>query len=106
MIDTHTHPVSKSKLTAIIGWMSLLLSFMSACDSTIEQTGLLVSSPDQRNTVEFYLLESGVPVYRVLHDTVVLIDTSALGFTIRDQGTWNYGFELLRVVESSKNNTW
>ena len=105
-MDTHTHPVSKSKLTAIIGWMSLLLSFMSACDSTIEQTGLLVSSPDQRNTVEFYLLESGVPVYRVLHDTVVLIDTSALGFTIRDQGTWNYGFELLRVVESSKNNTW
>ena len=83
-----------------------MLFVFQACDDTDLINSWELSSPSGNNQINLYLLEEGVPVYTVLHDSTTIIDTSQLGFVIRESGLWNFDFSILRTSTKSKNETW
>lgn len=84
----------------------LILSALGACEQTESIRSWSVESPSGNNHITFQLLEEGIPVYSVTHDSTVIIDTSQLGFIIRESGFWNIGFDILRTGTSDKDYTW
>lgn len=64
-----------------------------------------VSSPDKRTEVSFFLLE-GEPHYLITHKEQVVIDTSALGFMLKDQPPLKGNFEIANTNTSEFNETW
>ena len=65
-----------------------------------------VQSPSGTNRVEFGLNASGTPYYRVLHNEVVAIDTSAMGFELQGGPPMRDGFELVESATSATDETW
>jgi hypothetical protein len=78
----------------------------SGCADSLKTAALSCISPSGNNEVTFLLLEEGIPAYTVRHDSTLIIDTSLLGFELREHGLIGYGFDIIRSVKDSKNDTW
>ncbi|MGA9324500.1 MAG: glycoside hydrolase family 97 protein [Salegentibacter sp.] len=63
-------------------------------------------SPKDINRVEFELNEAGAPVYRVFHKDILIIDSSTLGFNLKNAPALDGDFEVLNTEKSSEDNTW
>ena len=63
-------------------------------------------SPENINQVEFELNEAGVPVYRVFHRDTLIIDSSTLGFDLKNAPALDGDFEVLNTKKSSEDETW
>ncbi|WP_088342251.1 glycoside hydrolase family 97 protein [Robiginitalea sediminis] len=87
---------------------ALLLSGLSflffACTPTGQRAS--IASPGGINEIDFFLSPEGTPMYRVLHNGQVVVDTSSLGFEFRDQPQLGSGLELMETKTATLDETW
>jgi len=91
-----THP---SRLIYI-----LALLLITACVSTNNQSST-VTSPGGVNTITFMLVD-GVPSYTVSHRSNVVVDTSKMGFVLKDLEDLSGPFEVLGMSRTTFDETW
>lgn len=84
---------------------AFFLVFLGAC-TTAEQTFIEVKSPSNNISVEFFLKSDGSPNYLVKYKDKLVIDTSALGFELKDQPALNDSFRIIRADKNSVNEQW
>ncbi len=65
-----------------------------------------VSSPGNKNTIKFFLDESGTPFYSVKHNDKIVIDASSMGFDLKGQKALKSGFKVKKSAEKDFNETW
>ena len=98
------------RLTTTLGLLLLSSLLFWACTTqptaAPEATALTVVSPDGRLKAEVFLTEAGQPAYRLRHDSVVVIDSSTLGFELRDAAPLRDGFEMVGVQRRLLDETW
>lgn len=82
----------------------LLAVLISSCQKS--QETYKISSPDQRNNIHFQLSESGAPYYLVYHGDEMIIDTSYVGFDLKDQSPFRDGFRVLSALETEIVDPW
>lgn len=80
--------------------------FMSSCEEQKSKEDYSLSSPDEKNTVTFSLTEAGKPTYTIAHDGVVVVDTSAMGFDLKDLDALSEDFEIIKTETSTADETW
>ena len=80
--------------------------FMSSCEEQKSKEDYSLSSPDEKNTVTFSLTEAGKPTYTIAHDGVVVVDTSAMGFDLKDLDALSEDFEIIKTETSAADETW
>ena len=80
--------------------------FMSSCEEQKSKENYSLSSPDEKNTVTFSLTEAGKPTYTIAHDGVVVVDTSAMGFDLKDLDALSEDFEIIKTETSTADETW
>lgn len=86
-------------------YISIIVSLLiSACTGSESPTSV-VTSPGGVNSVSFQLVD-GMPKYLVKHRDAVVIDTSALGFTLKDVSDFSGPFEIESVNQSTFDETW
>lgn len=66
---------------------------------------LSISSPDGKNKIEFELNE-GIPVYRVSHQNIEVLEPSILGFVFTDRDSLAGDLEIINWEVSSFDETW
>lgn len=86
-----------------IVFFSLVL--LNACQTPPDPSYSL-ESPDGTNRVDIYLDADGRPGYRVLREGTVVIDSSGLGFTFRDEPPLLSGMEWVESEVSSEDQVW
>lgn len=82
----------------------LSLFFLSACMSPA--TEYQTTSPDGVLKVVFRLSEAGRPTYQLFHKGQIVIDTSALGFELKDMPPLAEGFRVVKVETGGLDQTW
>lgn len=65
-----------------------------------------VASPSGNIIIEFLLTDNGTPSYTVNHNNTVVIDTSSLGFELKDQVALTKGFEIIGVNGRTNDTFW
>jgi len=88
-----------------ISFFILVLSivfFFSSCSS---DEVISLDSPDGRNHIVF-ILKDGVPYYRILREDRVVLDTSGLGFELKDMPALQGNFKMEKAVMSGKHERW
>jgi alpha-glucosidase len=75
---------------------------LSSCSSDEE---VRLDSPDSRNNIVF-ILKDGFPYYQVLRDNQVIIDTSGLGFELRDAMPLKGNFKMEHATLSGNRDRW
>ncbi|WP_370174006.1 glycoside hydrolase family 97 protein [Leeuwenhoekiella palythoae] len=80
--------------------------FMSSCEEQKSKEDYSLSSPDEKNTVTFSLTEAGKPTYTIAHDGIVVVDTSAMGFDLKDLDALSEDFEIIKTETSTADETW
>jgi len=80
--------------------------FMSSCEEQKSKEDYSLSSPDEKNTLTFSLTDTGKPTYAIAHDGVVLVDTSAMGFDLKDLDALSQDFEIIKTETSTADETW
>ncbi|HNQ83071.1 MAG TPA: glycoside hydrolase family 97 protein [Bacteroidales bacterium] len=89
----------------ILGFAPLILCFALLFSSCSSDEAVRLDSPDGRNNIVFILRE-GKPFYRVIRDTRVVIDTSALGFEIQDGLPIGDNLRMEKATMSGEQNRW
>ncbi len=64
-----------------------------------------LSSPDNKIQMEF-MVEKGVPVYSVIRESALIINSSKLGFRLKDLPDLDSNFKVLNYKISSFDETW
>jgi hypothetical protein len=88
--------------------MALLLgalALQSCMKKPVEQSASLLS-PEGNIRLEFWLGADGTPAYAVYYADKTVIDTSTLGFTLKDAPPLRSGFEVQKVSEKTFDKTW
>ena len=82
----------------------LLLATIYGCQ---QSTSLIsVTSPSNNNEVQIALDNQGSLYYRVMHKGEVVIDTSYIGFELKDQPALAKDLKLVGSESTSLNETW
>lgn len=84
----------------------LCAGLMSACGDKQTALNPEVSSPSGNVKVDFFLTANKAPAYQVLFHDQVVIDTSLLGFDLKDQSALKDNFEVLKVTKSTLEENW
>lgn len=82
----------------------IILSFVSCVQKIPDITE--VSSPSNKIKLQFVLSSKGDISYAVLYNNEVVIDTSYLGFDLKDQPALKGKFEIVKTSLSTFNETW
>lgn len=82
--------------------LSVLLFSCGSTDKNITHT---VSSPNQKNTIIFNV-NKGVATYAVNHGETKVLLPSQLGFVFKNNDSLANNFEILKVEETSFDETW
>jgi len=80
--------------------------FMSSCEEQKSKEDYSLSSPDEKNTLTFSLTDTGKPTYTIAYDGVVVVDTSAMGFDLKDLDALSEDFEIIKTETSAADETW
>lgn len=88
-----------------LAFLSLAL-FSSSCKQGGNTDNAKISSPGNINSLEFYLDQEGVPVYLVKHNDKIVVDTSRIGFDLKDQKSMSEGFKIKKTSDREFNETW
>ncbi len=83
----------------------LLLPLFFACSAS-QSSSSKQSSPDQNISVSFFLNEAGMPGYKVTYKGETVIDSSFMGFDLKEMPYLGRNMELTGVEQSSLNETW
>jgi alpha-glucosidase len=81
---------------------SCIVFLFSSCSSDEE---VRLDSFDGRNNIVF-ILRDGVPFYQVLRDNRIVIDTSGLGFDLKDEAPFRGNFKIEQATMSGKRERW
>jgi glucan 1,4-alpha-glucosidase len=85
----------------------LVLLVLNACKNSDNLSSKAsISSPGNKNTVEFFLDAEGTPKYMVKHNNQVVLDTSSMGFDLKDQNPLKSGFVVKKTSQKEFNETW
>lgn len=96
----------KSKFLANALMLFLWLSLMNACGDKQTVPSSQVLSPSGNIKVKFFLTADKAPAYQVFFHDQVVIDTSLLGFELKDQPALKENFEIVKTVKDSLNENW
>ena len=83
----------------------LLISFSAACNSVFENNAEVIS-PDGNIQINFELSIEGVPTYSITYKDNEVIKTSKLGFDLEGIPPLKEDFKIIKVTNSSFNETW
>ncbi|UOB18790.1 glycoside hydrolase family 97 protein [Abyssalbus ytuae] len=83
----------------------LVLSFVS-CKKENKKEPTQVMSPGKNISVDFFLTTNGTPAYKVFHKEETVIDTSLLGFELKEAKPLQDNFKLVASSVSSFDETW
>ncbi|MBC8757016.1 glycoside hydrolase family 97 protein [Kordia sp. YSTF-M3] len=75
-----------------------------SCDK--ETTAVTISSPDEKLKVAVFLSEKGVAQYTIIRDTKTVIDTSSLGFDLKDMPSLHANFKIVKTLTKTVDETW
>jgi alpha-glucosidase len=81
---------------------SFFFYFFSSCSSDEE---VRLDSLDGRNNIVF-ILKDGIPCYQVLRDNLIIIDTSGLGFDLKDAPPMRGNFKMEQASLSGNRDRW
>jgi len=81
------------------------LLLQSCTKNTLHQYASL-QSPGAHIRLEFLLTADGSPAYAVYHTDQLLIDTSTLGFSLKDAPPLRKGFEVQKITKTTFDETW
>jgi alpha-glucosidase len=81
---------------------SCFVILLSSCSS---DEVVRLDSPDNRNHIVF-ILKDGIPYYQVLRDNRVIIDTSGLGFDLKDAPPLKGNFKMEQATLSGNHDRW
>ena len=84
----------------------LLAGICCFISCTEEIKNIAVSSPNEALNVSFFLSEDGTTRYTILHKAKTVIDTSALGFELKDAPSLHKGFKIVKTNSKSVDKTW
>jgi alpha-glucosidase len=92
----------KTNLLSYFICVSCIVFLLSACSSDEE---VRLDSFDGRNHIVF-ILKDGIPYYQVLRDNRIVIDTSGLGFDLKDAPSLRADFKMGQATMSGKRDRW
>ncbi|EDP96949.1 glycoside hydrolase family 97 protein [Kordia algicida OT-1] len=73
---------------------------------TEEVKSVAISSPNDNLNVSFFLSDNGTAHYKVVHKSTVVIDTSSLGFELKDVASLDRNFKIVKTTTNSVDETW
>ena len=88
---------------------SLLLTLVVASCSTQQTTDIQtykISSPEKHTELTFSIDGEGKPFYTLSYQNSLVIDTSYLGFELKEMASLNQSFSILNTENSSFDETW
>ncbi|MCO6473823.1 MAG: glycoside hydrolase family 97 protein [Melioribacteraceae bacterium] len=85
-----------------------LIIFLASINFTCcsSYSDISVSSPDGRVNIRFLLVENNKPAYMVFYDNKIIVDTSTLGFDLKNTGPFDRDFRIVNVSECSFSEVW
>ncbi|HPE57304.1 MAG TPA: glycoside hydrolase family 97 protein [Bacteroidales bacterium] len=86
-------------------YVFLIWLLISGCRQN-SQTMFIIKSPDAMVAVQVLLNNSGQPAYTIKFNENTVIDTSLLGFDLKDQPALAKGFEVLSSKISKQEEIW
>ncbi len=87
-------------------FIMLLAGAMMACQNDTTELPSEASSPDGKISVAFFLDGQGRPGYLATMDGKTVIDSSYLGFELKDADPMQAGFALMGSTRSTFDETW
>ena len=93
-------------MTRKINFLSLLLLLATIYGCQQSASFISVTSPSDNNEVQIALDNQGSVYYRVMHKGEVVIDTSNIGFELKDQPSLAKGLKLVGSESTSQNEIW
>lgn len=93
--------MNKTKLFSII-----ILTFILECAFMNKTSAEVVSSPSGNISINFFLKENGSPNYSIKHKDQTIIDTSSMGFDLKNLRSFNEEFKIIEVSRNEKNEIW
>lgn len=82
-----------------------LLVGMVACRKPLPEV-LVVNAPDGQLSVSFFLTKTKAPAYRVKYEGEVVIDTSTLGFVLKDAPPLQTDLKIVSIQRKAVNENW
>ena len=92
------------KLLKTITYIFALTLVLSACQKS--DKNLIISSPNNINSVEFNIDKTGQPFYLVKHNHSIVVDTSYISFDFKQLPTLKDNFKIVDSKISSLDETW
>lgn len=83
----------------------LALSIILILSSCSSDEVVRLDSPDGRNNIVF-ILSDGIPYYQVIRDSRIIIDTSGLGFDLKDLPPLRENFKMEKASLSGNRDRW
>jgi len=83
----------------------LVSSFMFLLSSCSSDEEVRLDSPGGRNNIVF-ILKDGIPYYQVLRDSHIILDTSGLGFDLKDAPPLRGNFKMEKATMSGNHDRW
>ncbi len=87
-------------------FLILLLLISFSCSSLKKEDTFKITSPSKNLAIAFHLNDKGIAQYQVFYKDEVVIDTSSLGFDLKDAPAMFSGFEITGHQVDSLNETW
>ena len=85
----------------------VLFAFVISCNTFEEEKqNADLESPENNVKINFFLTENGTPSYTVSYKNEIVIDSSSLGFDIKDAPSLATDFKIIKTEESSEDETW
>ena len=93
------------KYSKNIVYLAIIVSLLCCKPKeTISQTSII--SPSKDISIDFSLLKDGSPFYKVKHKETTIIDTSKIGFAIKDQAPLKNGFKVINTSSTTVDEQW
>jgi glucan 1,4-alpha-glucosidase len=84
----------------------ILAPALHSCQPEPGARSFFVHSPGEKTEVEFLVSDAGTLAYRVLYEGQAVIDTSRLGFALRETSPIDSGWQVKQVEETEFSEKW
>lgn len=91
-----------TRIVAFIIWILSIIFLLSSCSSDEK---VRLDSPKGHSSIVF-ILKDGMPYYQVLRGNRVVVDTSALGFELKDALPLSANFKMDQATMSGSHDRW
>jgi hypothetical protein len=106
MIFTLNTSALKKHLIAFLLIVFTVFMLASCGDSENKLLSYRIKSPSGNLKVSFLLSPGGTPGYAVHYKDKIVVDSSSLGFTLKDAEVIKHGFRMASLKEDTLNENW